>query len=145
LLIAGNSSLQSLTARFGSSTPGTVLSVLLVGVGLYFAYHNKYSLNKINALGIVGSLLISPFSWAGYTILTLPIFFSRSQWNWQYKLSAAMLSFPYLVILYFFQKSFFNSVLFGWLYGWGLLLILVELVIPKDREPPGKLSENQNE
>jgi len=134
LLIAGNSSLQSLTARFGSAIPGMVISVFLIGFSLYLVYRNKYSPNKINALGIVGSLLISPFSWAGYTILILPILFSKSRWNWRHILAAVALSFPYLLILYLFQQSLFSSILFGWLYGWGLLLILLDLIISKDEE-----------
>jgi len=134
LLIAGNSSLQSLTARFGSAIPGLVLSMFLVIAGLNLAHRSKYIPSKANTLGIVGSLLISPFSWAGYTILTLPILFSKSRWNWMHILAAVALSFPYLLILYFFQRSLFNSVLFGWLYGWGLVLILLDLNIYKDEE-----------
>src|SRR5687767_3522880 len=134
LLIAGNSSLHSLAARFGSAIPGLVLSVLLVIVSLSLARRRKYIPSKANTLGIVGSLLISPFSWAGYTILTLPILLSKSRWNWRLILAAGALSFPYLLILYLFQQSLFSSVLFGWLYGWGLLLILVDLVIKRDEE-----------
>ena len=134
LLIAGNSSLQSLTARFGSAIPGLILSVFLVIAGLNLAHRSKYIQSKANTLGIVGSLLISPFSWAGYTILTLPILFSRRRWNWWHLLAAIALSFPYLLILYLFQQSLFSSILFGWLYGWGLLLILVDLIINKDEE-----------
>ncbi|MDQ3006209.1 MAG: DUF2029 domain-containing protein [Chloroflexota bacterium] len=137
LLIAGNSSLQSLSARFGSAIPGIVMSVFLFGVSLYLARRNKYSPTKINTLGIAGSLLISPFSWAGYTILTLPILFSKSRWNWLHLLAAVILAFPYLLILYLFQKSLFNSVLFGWLYGWGLLLMLVESIINQDEDKSG--------
>jgi hypothetical protein len=132
LQIAGNSSFQSLTARFGSSEPGLVICALFIGLSLYFVYRHKKSLNKINALGIAGSLLISPFSWVGYTILVLPIFFSKSKWNWQDTVSAAAFSFPYVLILYFFQKSFLNSILFGWLYGWGLLLIVAGLIFDRD-------------
>jgi Glycosyltransferase family 87 len=135
LSIAGNTSFQSLTARFGSALPGTLISLLFIAGSLYFAHQHKFSLNRINTLGLVGSLLISPFSWVGYTILTLPIFFARSRWSWPYKLSAALLSFPYILILYFFQKSFFNLVLFGWLYGWGLLFILAGLILDKDDKP----------
>ncbi len=143
LLIAGNTSFQSLTARFGSALTGTLISVLFVGGSLYFAYFHKLSTNKINALGILGSLLISPFSWAGYTILTLPIFFSRSRWFWQYKLSAALLSVPYVLILFFFQKSLLHSVLFGWLYGWGLVLIASELILNKEDKSLEHVVENR--
>ena len=143
LLIAGNTSFQSLTAHFGSALTGTILSLLFAGGSLYLAYSHKLSTNRINTLGILGSLLISPFSWSGYTILTLPIFFSRSRWLWQHKLSAALLSFPYVLILFFFQKSLLHSVLFGWLYGWGLVLIVSELILHKDDKSLEHVVENQ--
>ncbi len=143
LLIAGNTSFQSLTARFGSALTGTLISVLFVGGSLYFAHFHKLSMSKIHALGILGSLLISPFSWVGYTILTLPIFFSRPRWLWQYKLSAALLSFPYVLILFFFQKSLLYSVLFGWLYGWGLVLIVAELILDKEDKSLEPVVESQ--
>jgi hypothetical protein len=142
LLIAGNTSFQSLAARFGSALPGTVMSILFVGGVLYFARRRNFSLNKINTLGIVGPLLISPFSWTGYTIMTLPIFFSKSNWSWQYKFSASLLAFPYALILYFFQKSLFHSALFGWLYGWGLLLIVSVLILDKDEKSFNNSVEN---
>jgi hypothetical protein len=142
LLIAGNSSLQSLTAWFGSAIPGLVLSVFLVIVSVNLAYHSKYIPSKANTLGIVGSLLISPFSWAGYTILTLPILLSKPRWNRWHLLAAIALSFPYLLILYLFQQSLFSSILFGWLYGWGLLLILLDLIIHKDEESSDSANNN---
>ena len=144
LLIAGNSSLQSLSARLGLAHPGTAISLLFIAGSLCFAYRNKKSLSKINTLGIVGSLLVSPFSWAGYTMLTLPIFFSRSNWSWQYRLSAAIFSFPYVLILYFFHKSPFNFVLFGWIYGWGLLLILTGMSGVEADELSGTFMGNQS-
>src|SRR5215510_3233402 len=136
LLIAGNSSLESLTARLGSILLGTALSLLFAGGSLYLTYRNAYSLSKINTLGIVGSLLILPFSWVGYTILTLPIFFSKQNWSWHFKLSAIILAIPHILVLYFFQKSLIHSILFGWLYGWGLLFIVVGLTSHKEKENP---------
>jgi hypothetical protein len=34
--------------------------------------------------------------------------------------------------LFFFQKSLLHSVLFGWLYGWGLILIVSELIFNQE-------------
>lgn len=131
LMIAGNSSLQSLATRFGYEHMGLFLSLLLAISGLYYTYRHKTSLsaNQINSLGIISSILISPFSWPGYAVLTLPIFFSKRQWNWTDKLAAACLAFPYLLVLYLFRASTFNSVFFGWIYGWGLLFLLVSLFL----------------
>ena len=136
LMIAGNSSLQSFAARVGSERLGIILCILLAGAILYYTYRQKalLNVNEINSLGIVSSILITPFSWPGYTILTLPIFFSRQHWNTLDKLAAACLVFPYLLILYFFRASLLNSVFFGWMYGWGLLLILINLILYKRKE-----------
>jgi hypothetical protein len=124
LLIAGNSSFASLAARLGLPYLGLAISLLFVAVSFYFVYRKERSLQRINALGIVGSILLSPWAWVGYSMLTLPIFFSKPRWNWYIKVAAGLLAFPYLVTLYFFQQSFFHSVLFGWLYGWGLVFLL---------------------
>ena len=131
LLIAGNCSLQSLTTRLGNENLGIFLSLILAVSALYYAYRNKTSLqlHNMNSLGLVTSILISPFSWPGYTAFVLPIFFSKQHWNWPYKISAACLAFPYLLVMNFFQRSLFDSILFGWLYGWALLLILIGLLL----------------
>ena len=143
LLIAGNSSFQSLSARFGFFAPGTILALMLVGISIYFTYRNKDSLRPINSLGILGSMLISPFAWPGYTILSLPIFISRPHWNWQFTLSAFLLMFPYLIVMYFLRDSLFTSVFFGWIYGWGLLLILTEVLIDFRREREAHHNEQE--
>jgi hypothetical protein len=135
LMIAGNSSLSSLAARLRYENLGSFLSLVLAGFVAYFTSRNKHvlSLHEVNSLGVVSSILISPFSWAGYAILTVPIFFSKQRWSWPDKLAAACLVFPYPLILYFFRSSLFNSILFGWLYGWGLLLILIGIFIARKK------------
>lgn len=128
LLIAGNSSFASLTARFGLAGAGVLLAVSFAAIALYFTRtRSGLQLSRIHTLGIVGSLLISPFSWVGYTILTLPIFLSREAWTWRLTAAAGLLACLYLLVLMFFKTSLLASVLFGWIYGWGLLLILIDL------------------
>jgi len=129
LRIAGNSSFHSLGTRLGLPVLGSMAAIILAVVVIYLVHRNRDSLREINSLGIVGSLLISPFAWTGYTMLCLPIFFSRSQWKWPIALSAFIMVFPYILVMYFFNSSFFNSVLFGWLYGWGLLILFVEVFV----------------
>jgi hypothetical protein len=82
----------------------------------------------ISALGIIASLLASPISWTGYTILLLPIFFSLKKWTIPVIVAAAILTIPFQIVLQLFQSSFTNFVIFGWLYGWGILLLLGDLV-----------------
>lgn len=127
LLIAGNSSFSSLAARVEVPLLGVAISLLFVGVSFYFMRSKAKTLHRIHEFGIVGSILLSPWSWVGYTMLTLPIFFSRAQWNWYFVISAGLLAFPYLLILNFFQQSVLHSVVFGWLYGWGLVFLLAGL------------------
>ena len=128
LLIAGNSSFASLAARFGLAWAGILLSVLFAAIVFFLTRtRSGLPLRSIHTLGIVGALLISPFSWVGYTLLTLPIFLTREQWSWRLVFAAALLAFPYLLVLMFFQVSPLSSIVFGWIYGWGLLLILFDL------------------
>ena len=138
LTIAGNSSLQSLAARLGYEQFGIFLGLMLAVVVLFYMYSRRTALGQhaINSAGIVSSILISPFSWPGYTVLTLPIFFARPHWNWLEKAAAACLVFPYLLVLSFFRGSAFSSILFGWLYGWGLLFVLLTetMLEPESRQ-----------
>jgi len=130
LLWPGNNSLQGLGARFGLADMGTILSILLVILASIYIYKIKPPASQINILGIVVSLLISPIAWTGYTILTLPIFFARRQWSWQYWIAALIFIFPFMFILPLFQISSFGFLFFGWFYGWGLLFILADLFFP---------------
>jgi hypothetical protein len=82
----------------------------------------------VSALGIMASLLASPISWTGYTMLLLPIFFSLKKWTIPAIVSAAILAIPFAIVLQLFQTSFVNFVLFGWLYGWGLILLVGDVV-----------------
>lgn len=132
LIMPGNNSILGLTARFGDSWFGITLSILLVFALL--AFTRRESRNEMgkfelaSALGLIASLLASPISWTGYTILLLPIFFSLRQWTFPAKLSAAILSIPFGFVLLTFHTSFVNFVLFGWLYGWAILLLLFVVV-----------------
>jgi hypothetical protein len=128
IIMPGNNSMLGLTARFGSIPAGIVLSIILVLILLIWSKfkisNNMEKSEYVSALGIMASLLASPISWTGYTILLLPIFFSLKKWTVPAMISAAILSVPFQLVLQFFQTSFFNFVLFGWFYGWGILFLL---------------------
>lgn len=129
LLFPGNNSFQGLTARFGSSAVGIGISVLFA---LYISWHvfkTRPSGSKINGLGIIISLLISPIAWTGYTLLALPIFFEQQKWDWKLILGAAIFAVPFFIPLVLFQTTFTNFVLFGWFYGWGLLCLILWLLL----------------
>ena len=132
LILPGNSSILGLTARFHEITAGIVISIILVCTLLYLSKQKtsmsiEYS-EHISALGIIASILASPISWAGYTIFLLPIFFSLKKWTYPVMISAAILSIPFGFILKLWQTSFLNFVIFGWFYGWGILLLLGAVV-----------------
>ena len=92
-------------------------------------------------------LLASPISWTGYTIFLLPIFFSLKKWTVPAIISAAILSIPFAIVLQLFQTSFVNFVIFGWLYGWGILLLLGDVVekYHDDKKHPDELIHFQQE
>lgn len=137
LLFPGNNSLQGLTARFGSSDTGVILSIALAILISFYVYKTKPVAEKVNALGIISSLFISPIAWTGYTLLTLPIFFERKQWGWPLWVAAGVFSVPFILPLSLFTASFFNFVLLGWFYGWGLLVLLAwSLKIQLPLSPP---------
>ena len=132
IIMPGNNSILGLTTRFGSISTGIVISVILVLLLLILS-KRKSSVNMekpeyVSALGTIASLLASPISWTGYTILLLPIFFSLKRWTVPTIVSAAILSIPFAIVLQLFQTSFVNFVLFGWLYGWGILLLFGDVV-----------------
>jgi len=140
LLFPGNNSFQGLTARFGQPNLGIILSVILALVILWRVFKRQTELDKNNALGGIASLLISPIAWTGYTLAVLPIFFSQNKWNWMITGSAILFSVPVIFPLVFFQSSFANFVIFGWFYGWGLLLLLFGIVF-ESRIREGRTAE----
>jgi hypothetical protein len=132
LIMPGNNSIVGLMTRFQNLNIGIALSVFAVAALLIFSKlktsNNMEHSERISALGILASLLASPISWTGYTILLLPIFFSVKKWTFPATISAAILSIPFAIVLQLFQTSFVNFVLFGWLYGWAILLLLGDVV-----------------
>ena len=128
LLFPGNNSFQGLTARISQSQIGIILGVFLSLAVLWHIYKHRLVDSAVNALGVTISLLISPIAWTGYTLLLLPVFFELKNWNWKYYLSAAIFAVPVVYILDNFKTSITGFTLFGWFYGWGLLILLCAIV-----------------
>lgn len=128
LLFPGNNSFQGLTARIGQPQVGIILGVLLSLAVLWHIYKHRPVDAAVNALGVALSLLISPIAWTGYTLLLLPVFFELRKWNWKYYLSAVIFAVPVVHVLDNFKTSIAGFTLFGWFYGWGLLVLLGAIV-----------------
>jgi hypothetical protein len=128
LIMPGNNSILGLIARFSPLTVGIAISVVVVITLLVLSRQDiGDALEKseyVSALGIIASLLASPISWTGYTILLIPVFFSLKRWSFPAILSAAILAIPFQMVLLFFQTSFASFIIFGWMYGWGILALL---------------------
>jgi alpha-1,2-mannosyltransferase len=137
LLFPGNNSFQGLSARFGQPNLGIILSVILGFWLIWYVLRKRPSISRQNSLGLITSLLISPIAWTGYTLVLLPIFFEEREWDWTFKGSAIIFAIPVIFSLVFFESPNANFIIFGWLYGWGLLLLLsgmvFELSIRKDK------------
>jgi hypothetical protein len=132
LILPGNSSFLGLAARLDYIPAGIAISIILI-CALLFLLGQKSPLRtehleNVSALGIITSILVSPVSWAGYTIFLLPIFFSLKKWTPPVIISAVILSFPFAFVLKLWQTSYLNFVIFGWFYGWGVLLLLAAVV-----------------
>ena len=132
LIMPGNSSLPGLITRFAGPEPGIVLGFVVVIALLVVTWRKRPAemdrAERASSLGILASLLASPISWTGYTILLLPVFFSLRNWTALTIASAALLTVPFAIVLQLHQLSFVYFVLFGWLYGWALLLLTSDLV-----------------
>jgi hypothetical protein len=132
LILPGNSSLIGLAARFHNITAGIVISIILVCSLLFLTKRKSYTgrivSEQASALGIIASILASPISWVGYSLFLLPIFFSERKWTPALFISAAILSFPFAFVLKLWQDSPIEFVIFGWFYGWAILVLLGDVV-----------------
>ena len=127
IIMPGNNSILGLTTRFGNIPLGIIVSVVVIVTLLILSKMKTTSIEHpeyVSAIGIIASLLASPISWTGYTILLLPIYFSMKKWTLPVIISAAILAIPFQIVLQLFQNSFVNFVFWGWLYGWGLIILL---------------------
>lgn len=139
LLLPQNNSFQGIMARFGSAHSGVIISIIFVIVIILFVLKEKPSQDQTNAISIVSSLLISPIAWAGYTIFTLPIFFSRLRWSKALWIPAGILSVSFWIPLNLINLNPFNFIVLGWFYGWGLIILIAILLLEVKKTQPIKV------
>lgn len=131
LVMPGNSSLLAFTARLGITNVGFVSTIVLLAVVFFWCISKKtiFVLHKrtVWAIGIILSLFVSPISWAGYTIFTLPLFLAQKNWKVWMRVAAIILATPFFVILTNYESSKFGFIFWGGWYGWGLLFLLIDI------------------
>ncbi|HEX5368619.1 MAG TPA: glycosyltransferase family 87 protein, partial [Dehalococcoidia bacterium] len=120
---ASNSSIASMTARFGSQSLGFVIVGGLVVWLVWWLRQNRTDLHSATTLGILAALLFGPASWAGYTLFLLPFLFSRS-WNRPIWAGVLMLATPFWLVRTATAQGSIWDPLVGPLYGWAVLLLL---------------------
>jgi len=126
ILLPGNISLQSFFAHLNIPPVGTILSAALLIFILAYVTIKKSNVMQTSAIALTSTLLIAPYSWVGYTLFLLPLFFSQQNWSWRKKTAAGLLTTPFLITLAFFFKAKIFFILFGWAYGWAVLLLLLD-------------------
>lgn len=134
LTMPGNSSLIGLTSRLGHPEIGIGLAAILILTAvilIYRAQHNnlEISAESINSAGILLCLLASPISWAGYTILTIPIFLSQKEWKLSTIIAAAILTLPFNFTMHLYYLGSINFIFWGWWYGIALMICLINVLL----------------
>lgn len=124
LIFPANNSIQGLLARFNLPQVGIIISTAIAIYALIYIKNKRALPAKVNSIGVLVSLLVSPIAWTGYTLLAIPIMLEEKNWDWKYWSAAFIFMVPFYFPLILFQSSFFSFIVFGWFYGWGLLLLL---------------------
>lgn len=122
LEMPGNSAVVAILARAGLPEAGVVTSVAIV-IGLAaWAWRSGASKQELSAMGILGTLMLGPITWAGYSIFALPVLLSRPWGGWE-RASAAFLAFPFWLLMLLMLLNPVTYVLIGPMYGWGILIL----------------------
>ena len=121
-----NLSLYGVAARLGIPWLGTVLAVGLLGGISLLVWKRRPPVETVSGLAIPGMLLASPFAWAGYALLTLPIFMSR-RGSWRLVAAAVLLTVPGYAVAASDAIFPLGRLSGGMIYPIALMLLLWEL------------------
>ena len=120
---ASNTSIASITARFGSQSLGFVIVIGLIGWLGWWLNQTRADLHTATTLGILAALLFGPASWAGYTLFLLPFLLSRP-WSRPIWASVLMLAVPFWLVRSATGAGSIWDPLMGPLFAWATLLLL---------------------
>jgi hypothetical protein len=107
-----NASLISFAARLGVGPVGAMLSALLLVALAALVWRLRPGAEDLSGIAIVASLLTSPITWVGYTVLLLPVFFGRP-WSLSWRIVAGLLIVPFPVVLIALGPLLGHEVGFG--------------------------------
>lgn len=125
--LPANNTFIGLFSRFGLFQVGSVLGGILLLVITILIWMKKPSWQLTSNFAIVLSLLSSPVAWCGYTLFLIPIIYER-KWHNTWMLAAIIFMTPFYLIQETFIMNEFNFVFFGWFYGWGIIIVLINLI-----------------
>ncbi len=138
-IIPGNSSIVGLFARYGLTTTGYIITIILLLVSLILILFRQLSNKNLLTLGILLSLVCSPITWSGYTILLIPYFLSKT-WQIFDLIAALLLTLPITVMYSVASLSDFSMLTFGWIYGYALIILLFGHLVSLWRNNPNYIS-----
>ena len=121
--IGGNLSLIAIAGRFGVWEIGLALSGGLVLLCAAIARRPGVSVLDLSALAVIAALLVGPVTWAGYTILLLPLYFAL-RWTPLVAASAVMLCWPVWLLIEAKLDWGWHPILVESVYGAGVLMLL---------------------
>ncbi len=137
-----NHALPSTIMRLGFSRSAAIGMTALVLIAVAFhLWRKRPHVFHVSALSIVVALLAGPVTWAGYTILLLPVLWLL-RWSPAIIGAAALLAVPVPMFELLAQSGPAALVAFGGLYTWALLAILITLI---RRVPYGDSSHDRNQ
>lgn len=129
ILLPGNMSILSLFSHLGLKTVGSVTgTLLLLSIVIYTMLKQPHVLTT-SYISIAVTLLISPYSWSGYSLFLLPAFFSSKKWSWKKTISAFLLAFPFAFVIEYFTKNPLLFITLGWVYGWAIIILLWDGIV----------------
>jgi hypothetical protein len=126
-MIGGNFSFIAMSGRLGLWQAGVLLSAVMLVMCALVAWRRVATLEALSGLAITSALLIGPVTWAGYSILLLPVFFCL-RWTPALVLAAALLCWPFWLLIEAEQAWAVPPELMESVYGIGALLVVAELV-----------------